>query len=304
MNDVKFSSHWDKKLPFNQAVLFIILSICLISGLCFAGLIYYRYAQDKQRHDDSYQIVAVVQTSPDQEGLKTAYLTELLGLSVDRPRNLYDFSTDEATKKLLQLPVIKELNVRKIRPGTIHVDYTLRKPIAYVSDYTNTVVDAEGIIFPLKPFYTPKKLPEIHLGETQEFTHPLWGGTLIGAGKELAFEILSLSSQYCDEYSSLCRIDVSRAFTSSAGQREIVLVLEDRFSKVENSQTVLSVHPRILRLHQDNYRQQLGNYLGLRSYLREQEKLLPLTGKGTIRQAKAVIIDLRLSELAFFWSES
>src|SRR5690606_28774117 len=116
----------------------------------------------------------------------------------DHPKNLYSFNTEEAVQKLLHLPVIKEAKIRKIRPGTIHVDYALRKPIAYLADYSNTAIDASGTIFSFKPFYTPKKLPEIYLGEEEEDKPLVWGNIVEGERKELAFALYELSSQYCD----------------------------------------------------------------------------------------------------------
>lgn len=280
------------------------LSVCLVSGTSLIVFTYYQHVRESQRQDPSNQIIAVVQTSPDREGLKTGYLAELLELSIDRPRNLYHYNTLEATQKLLRQPIIKEAKVRKIRPGTIHVDYVLRKPVAYVGDYTNTAVDAEGIFFPFKPFYTPKKLPEIYFGEEEDEGLPSWGESISGKRKDLAFALLDLSSQYCDELSSVSCIDVSNAFAPSDGQRQIILVLEDRLLRVVDGQTILCIHPRILRLRPDNYLQQMGNYCRLRSCLRERDRALPLPGKGTIQQAKGVIVDMRLSELAFFHTES
>lgn len=304
MNDLKKSTLESKKLSLKQALFTILLSVCFISGSSFLALIYYQHIRDKQKTDSSYQIVAIVQTSPDAEGLKTGYLAELLDLSIDRPKNLYSFNSDEATQKLLSLPVIKNATIRKIRPGTIHVDYTLRRPIAYLADYSNTAIDITGKIFPFKPFYTPKKLPEIYLGEEEGTAAFSWGEVVTGKRKELAFILLGLSTQYCDEFSSLSCIDVSNAFASSDGQRQIVMLLEDRLPRVVDGQTVLCIYPRILRLRPDNYKQQLGNYLILRSYLREQDRLSPPPAQGTVQKAKATIIDLRLSELAFFAVET
>lgn len=303
MNDPRHPLQNAKKLSIKQGLFWIFLSVCMISGSSLAAVIYYKYFKEKQRQDPAYQIVAIVQTSPDREGLKTGYLTELLELSIDRPRNLYAFDTQEAVQKLLQLPVIKEAKIRKIRPGTIHVDYVLRKPVAYVGDYTNTAIDAAGIVFPFKPFYTPKKLPEIYFGSDESEIFK-WGAVLSGKRKELAFALLALASQYCDECSFVVSIDVNHAFAPSDGERQIVLVLEDRLLRVADGKTILCTYPRILRLREDNYREQLGNYLVLRSYLRERDRASLLPGVGTMRQAKPVIIDLRLSELAFIASES
>lgn len=287
-------------IPLKRAILSIVLSTFLLSGSCLLSLLYYQHIREKQRRDPAYQIVAIVQTSPDSEGLKTAHLAELLGLSVDHPRNLYSFSTKEAVQNLLQLPVIKEAHIRKIRPGVIHVDYTLRKPIAYFADYANTAIDAEGVLFPFKPFFTPKRLPEIYTGEEVE---GIWGATVNSKGKKLAFDLLSLAPDYCDEMSSISRIDVSKAFALSDGQRQIVIALEDRIARVVDGKSVLCIYPRLLRLRPDNCRRQLANYPALRSYLRKKDRAAPPSDNGVVVQAKATIIDLRLSELAFFVAE-
>lgn len=293
-----------KKLPLKHALLAILLSVFLISGSAWITFLYYQHIKDKQRSDPAYNIIALVQTSPDREGLKTSYLAEFLGLSIDRPRNLYSFNTHEEVKKLLKVPIIKEAKIQKIHPGTLHIDYSLRKPIAYLKDYSNAAIDASGTIFPFKPFYTPKNLTEIYLGESDANDQPVtWGTTLQGKRKDLAFALLHSTCQYCDTFSFLCCIDVSQAFAPSNGQRQIVLTIEDRILKRIDNQTVLCIYPRLLRLQNDNYKQQLGNYLILLPYLREKDKEAPLIGSGTIRRAKTTIVDLRLSELAFIATE-
>ncbi len=306
MNDIP-----SEKLPLSHAIGWIVLSVFLITGSCALALLYYSHARDVQRHDPAYQIVAIVQTSPEAEGLRTAYLAELLDLSVDRPTNLYVFNAIAAREALLQSPVIKEATVRKIRPGTVHIDYTLRKPIAFLGNYANAALDAEGVIFPIKPFFTPKRLPEIILGfeesgnadKPQKFV--LWGEALKGKHIELAFALLEMiSQQCCDEMSVLRSIDVSQAFAPSYGQRQVVIVLEDRMPRLIEGRPTQNVYPRIIRLMPDSYQQQLANYLVLRSHLRKQDKAAAVADptEGTIR-TKATVIDMRLSELAFISKE-
>lgn len=290
-----------KKIPLFKALWIIGLSACLISGSCLLFIFYYRQVQERQSSDSAYDIVAVVQTSIDAEGLKTAYLTELLGLSIDRPINLFSFNAKKAREMLLRVPFIKNASIAKIRPGTIHVDYVLRKPVAYLADYSNTAIDAEKVLFPLKPFYTPKKLPEIYTGITS--LSSVWGTILSGKEIELAFSLLALTPTYCDDLSSLCRIDVSRAFLPSNGEREIVMILEDRMTRVVEGESLICVYPRLLRLSPENYREQLGNYTNLRTYLRKKEYGAIPPEKGIVRQAKALMIDLRISDLAFFVKE-
>lgn len=311
MSDLKPAAPFGK-LPLRHAIGWIALSVFIITGSCALGLLYYSHTRAVQRHDPANHIVALVQTSPEAEGLRTAYLVELLGLSVDHPTNIYSFDTSSARLSLLQSPVIKEASVRKIRPGTIHVDYTLRKPIAFLANYMNAALDAEGIVLPIKPFFTPKRLPEIVIGfdesADKEQQPPLvWGEALKGKSLDLAFALLDiLSHQCCDELSSLCRIDVSKAYAPSYGQRQVVIVLEDRIPRLIEGRPLQNTYPRIIRLMPDNYQQQLANYLVLRTHLRQQDKMsveaAAMPSDGSFR-AKATIIDMRLSQLAFISSE-
>ena len=186
--NLKPSNSPHEKLHLRKALLWILLSVFFITGSSAAALVYFQYVREKQKLDPANNIVAIVQTSSDVEGLRTVYLAELLNLSVDRPTNLYSFNSKEARQKLLSSPLIKDANVRKIRPGTCHVDYTLRKPIAFIGDYTNTAIDANGVVFPFKPFFTPKILPSLYLGEdeeadeeSEEIGHSLYGARLCKA---------------------------------------------------------------------------------------------------------------------------
>jgi len=290
-------------IPLKKAILAIFFSVLLISGSSFLAFIYYQHLKGKKSRDSTYQIVAVVQTCPHPEGLKTVFLTELLELSIDNPTNLYSFNSKEAQKKLLNCPAIKEASVRKIHPGTIHVDYTLRKPIAFLADFTNTVIDDEGIPFPFKPIFTPKKLPEIYLG--MQNSGPLQLGKILQEERMvLAIELLDfLMGCCCDELSTLCSVDVSKAFSLSFGQRQIVIVFEDRLERVIEGRHVFCIYPRILRLDPHHFHQQLSNYLVLRNHLRKLETAQLSAFTENNPYMKAIVIDLRLPELAFISKE-
>lgn len=298
-----------EKLPARKAFLTILTSVVFISGSCALGLAYVQHRYNAQKFDPQYQIVALVQSSPDVEGLRTVYLAELLNLSIDRPSNLFRFNANEAREKLLAFPVIKDASVKKIRPGTIHVDYALRKPIAFLSDYKNAAVDVDGVVFPFKPFFTPKVLPEIALGEDEGVSSSgvvTWGNQLGGPRIQLAFSLLHLAlGKCCDEYASLTKVDVSQAFALSYGQRQFVLVFEDRIPRLVEGKPVTIIHSHLLRLSPENYHQQLANYLVLRSYLRQQDRSRHLSAEtSSTVTAAPTTIDLRLSELAFFSTES
>lgn len=277
-----------------KALLTILISTLLISGSSALGLLYYQQIREKQRHDPAYNIVAIVQSTTDSEALKTAYLAELLNLSVDYPTNLYDFNVSDASALLLKSPVIDNVHVSKIFPGTIHVNYTLRHPIAFLADRTNTALDVEGVTFPFKPFFTPKKLPKIYLGGSLEESE---GMQQKNERLELALSLLNLSTTYCcDETLVLSQIDVSDAWAPGAGQRQIVLIFEERTATVVSGKPRSQSLMHTLRLPAINYHEQLANYLQLRSYLN-------ISNKTRFSEYKGLIIDLRLSELAFITPE-
>ncbi len=297
------------KLPLRKALSYIFLSIFLVSGSAYLGVFYYKHIREKQRHDSAYKIVAIIQSTPSNEKFKTVYLAELLGLSVDRPTNLYRFNTNWAQQQLLASPVIKKATVAKINPGTIFVDYTPRRPIAFLADYTNTAVDEEKIAFPFNPFFTPKRLPEIYLEKNnREEILPdiVWGAPIRTRQIDFAFALLELVNHHCcDSMSSLSRIDVSAISALSYGQRQIVLIFEERIPKMVEGAPILWTTTHLLRLSPDNYHEQLANYLVLRTYLREHEKPIKIVGSqpGSILKGNRIIIDLRLSELAFITKE-
>lgn len=271
-----------KLLPLSRSLLYIFVSVLLVSGSCLMALLYYQHVRGKRRHDPAYTISALVQTTAGSEGLKTVYLAELLDLSVDHPKNLYAFSSAEAQQKLLRSPLIKQVQVRKIRPGTIHVDYLMRKPLAYLADLSNTAIDREGFLFPFKPFFTPKKLPQIFLG-TLNRQNTAWGEKLTDDKLNTAFELLELANRFCcDSSSSLVSIDLSQSDAPSSGRAQIVVAFQEEGGR-----------SHIVRLTPAHYHQELANYQELRRYLRSEPKY------NQPNPSKTVVIDLRLADLAF-----
>jgi len=288
------------KIPLPKALLYILLSVVLVSGSCGLALFYYQHIKEKRFQDPDYEIIAIVQSTADVEGLNTVYLAELLNLSVDYPINFYQFNTKEAQRLLLKSPVIKEAMVRKIPPGTVHIDYSLRRPIGFLADYSNAVVDTDGVVFPLKPFFRPKNLPLFYLGQEEGEEQPIWGAVIKDNRTDLLFAVFDVVSRHCcNEMTLLRRIDISKAFAPSYGQRQIVLELEERCTRMVDGQPALCSYPRMLRLSPDNYQEQLSNYLVLRTHLKQQEDKSQLVYAEKILRANMMVIDLRLSDLAF-----
>lgn len=275
-------------IPLKKAIWIITLSTVIISGSATLLLIYYKYIKMQRLYDPKYAIEAIVHASLEKEPLKTTYFAELFNLSIDQPTNIYEFNKESATLKLLKSPLIKRAEVKKIYPGTLHIHYALRVPIAFLVDYTNTAIDKEGVPIPFKPFFTPKILPEIYLGLEEKADEHFFGKRLKNKRILLALKLLDyLSKEIITDAMLIKRIDVSKSDASSYGRREIVVILEEKKEKINNGFPSFCHYLRILRLSDQSYEQELKNYKRLAKFLMQKESLVSL------------IVDLRIPHLAF-----
>ncbi len=288
-----------KKSTLFPSLIWILSSAVALNTLAFGGIKGYIYWKKSRSVDFKVPIKAIVQTGPQKEALKTSYLAELLGLSIDQPTLSCDFDCKEGQKRLLASPVIKEAEIKIAEPGILYINYTVRQPIAFLHDFQNVALDEERVPFPVAPFFTPKKLPEIYLN-TEE---PLqWNQPLQGEKVELAFELYKiLKGPIASDLFNIKRIDVSNAFERSYGRREIVLQTRDEIYSAKEGREICFVFPRILRLSTKKYSQELSNYLKYRENLLEKEKMdiqFP-EGRETIVYQPQKVIDFRISQLAF-----
>jgi hypothetical protein len=232
----------------------------MISGTTYKAWQLYHLSQNRAR---TTYVCRIVQTGPQREALKTAYLAELLHISTDQPTLASHFNLQVAKSRLLASPVIEEATVKLQELETIYIDYTVRQPIAWLYDFENTALDKNGYPFPVYPFFTPKKLPEVYVG----MPHMTYGRQLCDRRVELALRLLSVAEPDLE----VIRLDVSKAFEKSLGQKEVVMMVKSGgFIKT-------------LRLTPKNFSQELKNYLELK------DQLLP----------KPQVIDLRIAKLAF-----
>ncbi|MBF5059190.1 cell division protein FtsQ/DivIB [Candidatus Neptunochlamydia vexilliferae] len=195
------------------------LLVMFFLGLTFGFYKTLSYVKEKPCQEP---ITTIVQTGPLKEGLKTDHLAEILHLSIDKPRSI---TPEAAEKLLLKHPLIKKVAVSLLNPQTLYIDYTLRSPLFTLIDYENRAVDEEGKVFPIRPYLTPKNLPELSLGESDLYP--------------LALELLDLLGTEVE------RIDLSRAKDPSLGKREVVVVLSKGHT---------------LRLTPRNYHEELERY--------------------------------------------
>lgn len=251
-----------RALTRKKAAWVVVLSVLFVSGplYCLFGVhcFYKKHFLGSER----YLIRTVVQTSEHYEAVKTAFLTEALQLSVDKPQNLYAFDVREGEERLLATHVIKKAMIRKIRPATLLVDYEIRKAVAYSGDVSNTLVDEEGVLFPAFPFFTPKRLPQLVFGHGVR-----WGERVSQEAFPLA--LMLMKALKCDS------IDLSAMHSPMLGQREVVVICK-------NSHGAL----RTLRLPPTHLQEQLTRYLAF------EERVLHKCRTNCV-------IDLRLPPFAY-----
>ena len=300
---------------FKQALFCLIGSTCLTLILSLSGYFLWRNARTSRLHDSAYNISVLIQTGPEKEALKTSYLAELLGLSVDQNVNLWAFNLGEAKKKILASPLIAKAKIQKIEPNALYIDYVIRKPVAWLGDYQNIALDQEGYIFPVVPFFSPKELPEIYLGlppfgaSEDSFGRKggLWQTPLQNRHLYLAFEILQfLEGSPWREGLRIKRIDVSNAFAPSLGQREIVLFTEEEIPVLRDGKSQRFFFPKILRLSPKEYMQQMNNFFALQKNMKEDYlKQLSLADElPSSERFSPRIVDLRIPHLAFVENHS
>ncbi|MCB1072564.1 MAG: hypothetical protein KDK96_05605 [Chlamydiia bacterium] len=235
--------------------------VCLVFfALLCIGAFYYTLSHFEQRKPAKTPIKVIAQTGPIKEGLKTDYLAEILDLSIDNPQHL---SVEEVEKVLEKSPLIKKVSASYLNSETLYIDYTLRNPVFALIDLENTALDLEGHLFPLNPYFTPKKLPELYLGLKEIIS---FEKSLSGKEMALATHLYHLLKE------EIKRIDLSHINESSLGKREIVVILE-----------LPNGAKHILRLSTKRYQEELLDYQSLKTAVQEGD----------------FIIDLRVPELAY-----
>jgi hypothetical protein len=274
----------EHKLSFRQAFKFIMVSCLIVCITLLGSFAFHQMRKSKRAYDERYKIVAIEQKCSSFSTLSTQTLAELLELSVDKPTNLYAFDTKAADAILTSQPFIKRAKIKAIKPGIIFVDYELRSPVALISDYQNIAIDYEKKLFPLRPIFLPKNLPEIYIGSSSD-AHNLV------QSKELtfAFEILQFfqNTIYPPSF-TLKKIDVSKAFGKSAN-REIVIELDEQ---IKTDATFVTNH-YFLRVMKRNYKESIGRFFTIKPAF-TAGKLKAQANTNTVR-----IVDLRVPQLAF-----
>lgn len=249
----------------------IILWTFLVSSaaLSTTGIGYVLYCYTKNRVSQSAQsaLQAIVHTTPQTKTehvlLQTTFFAEILDLSKDQPTLLGEFNLELAKKKLLSTHFIQDVWLKKMKPDVLFLQYTVRVPIAFLEDYTNVAIDQTGFLFPHTPYYSPRHLPKIFLGEKNP--NKPWGEKLDGNLVGVLDTIFSLIGS-----ENIQRVDLSNIDAASAGKRGITLILNDGL---------------IVRLTTKRYTEELVHYSLLKRTLLKKEPY--------------AVVDLRIPDVAY-----
>lgn len=240
---------------FKKALATIAFITLFVSGGASLGVLYFTHIKESQRADPAFLLKYINQKGD----LPSYYIEEVLGLCVDKSVSIHEFNSTTGKKKLLDNPLIKSAEVKKLLPDSCQVVYELYQPVALLKDWENAAIDRDGRIIPFHPFYLAEGLPSVVVGEIAE---PEWGKKLKLPRVHLALKVLkSIPLQ------ELEKVDVSRVDQPSYGQRELVVILDDA----------------ILRMDPDYWEEGLRNFSMMRSLLDGNAK---------------AVIDLRIPHIA------
>lgn len=268
----------------------LLLSLCIIFSSFICMIIsgyHWLHTYGVIRSPQESVIHTIVQSSAEKNNLQTDFFAEILSLSQDSFVVSKKFDIKKATHILETFPIIKECNLYVDR-DTLYINYELRQPVAYLGNFYNVGIDREGVLFPIAPFASLKRLPLIYINDS-ELPNNLWGNQITSESMELALEIIAHTSKMGFQEKFLVRqIDMSSLSLDAYAKREIILVIELMES---HASKYLPAYSHILRL---NPRKPLR---GIDQYLILKKELV-----STSLISKK-IFDLRLPDLAFIRSE-
>lgn len=247
-----------------------------------------------------HPIQKIIQVGQEKQSLSTQYLLELLNLSYDKPSFIEKMDKNELQERLNKSPLIESALLETIYPDAIYLEYKTRRPLALLEDFKNTAIDQNAYIFPVRPFLSAKRLPKIYLGLKESFDNDSdqfiqevqWNKSLKNPKLDLAFAMMEFiqQSEILKATLRIQRIDVSKAFEKSFGKRSIVVIDEIILNSLGNKSK-----KALLRLHHKQFTQGLINYAEWKNhYLKEHFDKI-----GVEKEAKAMIIDLRIPQMAF-----
>jgi hypothetical protein len=151
-------------------------------------------------------------------------MASLTGVKSGSP--LFSIDPDVVVERILSCPAFQEAKVWRLLPGTLGIEYRLKKPACYLAGFRNVCCDEQGSLFFLLPYFPPKKLPQLVLPlERADSLQELQRKVAMCREKDFAFQLLphvaSLASSFKLYVES---IDFSAKNHPNIFRREIILV--------------------------------------------------------------------------------
>lgn len=188
------------KLPLLYALGWIIFSCIVISGSAAAALFFWQSHYEKNAADAQYTLQKLVTNN---HVAPLSYFSQVLALQNET--NLYRFSTTAAEKKLLELPFLKKVSIKKKYPDTLVIDYQMRIPIFELNE--GMLIDEEGVVFSNVFFEDNEKLPKVVFTQMEGF---------------------ELAKKICAALGPVDEMDLTNAFAPRMGKREVVVVVGNK----------------------------------------------------------------------------
>jgi hypothetical protein len=211
-----------KKFSLRHALWLIFIWTALISGMPYLVFGLYSYLKGDQKSGSHHAITALLLECSSREQLPSNFFAETIDWTANQ-LHLWQ-------RELEAHPIIDYAKMQRYNQNTLWIEYAVRTPIAFVADLDNVAVDCKGKCFPLHPFVTPKLLPKIFLGLSEEEINRFCQTNELEAivQKKLHFAIDWLDKgrdlfQRSNYY--LGWLDVSLMDETSLGKRKMVLGL-------------------------------------------------------------------------------
>lgn len=147
-------------------VAFLISAVVCIEILACTYVLFFFWR--KEIHEKS-PVLRVASHCESVYALPQDMLQALIALSPEEKNDLSAIDLHGVERRITQCPAIFSARVRKLSPGTLVVDYSLKEPLFVLGTVPNQAVDKEGNYFPLEPYFPNIKVPLLFLSNKELF---------------------------------------------------------------------------------------------------------------------------------------
>lgn len=178
---------------------------------CFGTfLLFFVFQAIKKAQNKKYQIERIFLKGENGDFLTGDLVSEMLDLSISEPLSFFSFDVKQREEELKKIGIFRKIRLEKKRPDCLVVLYELYEPIALVLDQNNTLLNIEGKVMPYRPYFSPKKLVKVILGENLP-----WGEKIGEERWELLQKALTLDEK-------ILQIDLRSSSEKKKQKKELV----------------------------------------------------------------------------------